>query len=167
MGNYLSCTLAKAGTGGRHVKVILPDGRVSRFDGPVSAAELMLEAPGHFLTEAKCMHLGHRLTALSADEELEMAGVYVILPMNRLNAIATPSDMARLLVLARKEEKRVQASARVQPDSVAHAHEKARVEEVDDAAAAAEIDEFKHRLSVGRSRRPTLETIQEENYASR
>jgi hypothetical protein len=43
-----------------------------------------------------------------------------------------------------------------------------RLEEmaVDDAAAAAEIEELKQRLSGGgrRSRRPTLETIQEESY---
>jgi hypothetical protein len=37
---------------------------------------------------------------------------------------------------------------------------------VDDAAAAAEIEELKQRLSGGGrwSRRPTLETIQEESY---
>ena len=43
-----------------------------------------------------------------------------------------------------------------------------RLEEmvVDDAAAGAEIEELKQRLSGGgrRSRRPTLETIQEESY---
>jgi hypothetical protein len=39
--------------------------------------------------------------------------------------------------------------------------------DVDDAAAAAEIEELKQRISgAGRpSRRPTLETIQEESYA--
>jgi hypothetical protein len=37
---------------------------------------------------------------------------------------------------------------------------------VDDAAAAAEICELKHRASNARSRRPTLETIEEENYTS-
>uniref|UniRef100_A0A0A9GJW6 Uncharacterized protein n=1 Tax=Arundo donax TaxID=35708 RepID=A0A0A9GJW6_ARUDO len=38
---------------------------------------------------------------------------------------------------------------------------------VDDAEAAAEIEELKQRLSGGgrRSRRPTLETIEEESYA--
>ena len=45
-----------------------------------------------------------------------------------------------------------------------------RLEEmaVDDATAAAEIEELKQRLSGGgrRSRRPTLETIQEESYVA-
>ncbi len=38
---------------------------------------------------------------------------------------------------------------------------------VDDVAAAAEIEELRQRLSGGgrRSRRPTLETIEEESYA--
>jgi PADRE domain len=166
MGNYLSCTLAKATMGGSATKVVLPNGQIRRFDGAVSAAELMLDAPGNFLTEAKCMHLGQRLTALSADEELEMAGIYVMLPMDRLNAVATPSDMARLLVLASKEAKRVPASARVQPDSAPDVPKTARLDEVDDPDAAAEIGEFKHRMSCGRSRRPTLETIQEENSYS-
>ncbi|KAF3330284.1 hypothetical protein FCM35_KLT03638 [Carex littledalei] len=167
MGNYLSCTLVKATAGGSTVKVILPDNQVRRFNGPVIAAELMLDAPGNFLAEARCMHLGQRLKALSADEELEMGSIYVMLPMNRLNAIATAADMARLLVLATKEAKRVPPSARVQPDSVADVHKTARVDDVDDPEAAVEIGEFKHRLSCGRSRRPTLETIQEENFASR
>lgn len=172
MGNYLSCTLVKASAGGSTVKVLLPDDQVRRFNGPVIAAELMLDAPGNFLAEAQCMHLGHRLKALSADEELEMGTIYVMLPMNRLNAVVTAADMARLLVLATKEAKRVPPSARVQPDSVADivvVHKTGRVDDVDDPETAAEIGEFKHRLSCGRSRRPTLETIQEEaiNFASR
>ncbi|XP_078179151.1 uncharacterized protein LOC144573281 [Carex rostrata] len=167
MGNYLSCTLVKASAGGSTIKVILPDDQVGRFNGSVIAAELMLDAPGNFLAEARCMHLGHRLKALSADEELEMGSIYVMLPMNRLNAVVTAADMARLLVLATKEAKRVPPSARVQPDSVCVADMVvvARVDDVDDPETAAEIGEFKHRLSCGRSRRPTLETIQEQEEA--
>lgn len=39
-------------------------------------------------------------------------------------------------------------------------------EMVDDEAVAADMNVYKHRLSSERSRRPTLETIQEENYMS-
>jgi hypothetical protein len=44
---------------------------------------------------------------------------------------------------------------------------RARLDEMVDDAVAAEIGVLKHRLSSARSRRPTLETIHEENYMLR
>ncbi|KAJ3681079.1 hypothetical protein LUZ60_015568 [Juncus effusus] len=170
MGNYLSCTLANSAMASPSIKVILPDGTIHRVNEPTTAAELMLDYSGHFITEAKSMQIGKRLLALSADDELEIATVYVVLPMKRLNAVCAASDMARLMVLANKEAKRGSV-ARVRPDSANDhakiAEERVKIDEVQDVKVAAEIGEFKHRLSVGRSRRPSLETIQEEIFPSR
>jgi hypothetical protein len=184
MGNYLSCTLAKA-PGGRCARVILPDGGVRQVLLPATAAELMMDAPGHFLVDARGARVGARLAALPADEELELGGAYAAFPMKRLGTPMAAADAARLAAAAAREARR--SSAKVSssdhhhaavvaapPPPTSAAEEAAeepprmRLEEmvVDDDAAAAELGALKHRLSSARSRRPTLETIHEEYYLS-
>ncbi|CAO2204404.1 unnamed protein product [Urochloa humidicola] len=200
MGNLASCTLATAPGTGRGARVVLPDGRVRQVPLPATAAELMLEAPGHFLADARALRPGRRIEALPADEALVRGALYAALPMKRLGAPVAPADVARLaaaVVAASGEKARrrrrpgsspaatAKVAAVVAPPEVLEAAAAAaasileadaakprapRLEEmaVDDAAAAAEIEELKQRLSGGgrRSRRPTLETIQEESYAA-
>ncbi|TKW16109.1 hypothetical protein SEVIR_5G277800v4 [Setaria viridis] len=201
MGNFASCTLATAAGTGRGARVVLPDGRVRQVPLPATAAELMLEAPGHFLADARALRPGRRIEALPADEALVRGALYAALPMKRLGAPVAPADVARLAaaVVASGEKARA-ARRRMRPASSPAATAKVaavvappevlevaaaaaslletdapktrapRLEEmaVDDAEAAAEIEELKQRLSGGgrRSRRPTLETIQEESYAA-
>ncbi|KAK3138070.1 hypothetical protein QOZ80_5AG0364020 [Eleusine coracana subsp. coracana] len=173
MGNYLSCTLAKT-PGGRCARVILPDGGVRQVPLPATAAELMMDAPGHFLVDARAAaRLGSRLAALAADEELELGGVYATFPMKRLGSPVAAADVARLAAAATREARRSAKVANVvaaSPAAEAVAEEapprSLRLEEMVDDAAAAEIGVLKHRLSNARSRRPTLDTIQEENHLS-
>ncbi|GJN18045.1 hypothetical protein PR202_gb05163 [Eleusine coracana subsp. coracana] len=202
MGNLASCTMASAAGSG--AKVVLPDGRVRHVELPATCAEQMLEAPGHFLADARNLRPGVRIEARAADEELQRGVLYAALPMKRLGAPAAPADVACLAaaVVAGGERARrrgmmmmmmrsasspaasAKVAAVVAPHDVlgAAAGGASFVEDedapkpralkldemaVDDAAAAAEIEELRQRLSGGgrRSRRPTLETIQEENYA--
>ncbi|KAL0381433.1 UNVERIFIED_CONTAM: hypothetical protein Sangu_0207600 [Sesamum angustifolium] len=97
MGNYASCTLSGPVSKSfiRGTKVIFPSGEVRRLYHPTKAAELMLEVPGFFISEAKCLRIGKRLAALAADEDLEIGGVYVFFPMKRLNSAVTAADMGR------------------------------------------------------------------------
>jgi hypothetical protein len=178
MGNYLSCTLAKT-PGGKGARVILPDGRVRQVALPATAAELMMDAPGHFLAETRAARVGARLAALSADEDLEMGAVYATFPMKRLGTPLTAADMARLAAAATREARRsakVSADVAAPPEAATSAvsivpeetpSPRARLDEMVDDAVAAEIGVLKHRLSSARSRRPTLETIHEENYMLR
>lgn len=186
MGNFASCTLARIPGSARGARVVLPDGAVRLVRLPAKAAELMLEAPGHFLADARALQAGRRIAALGADEDLELGGVYAALPMKRLGAPAAPADVVRLAAaVTREAQARRSASAKVAavvvapPELVVAAASAAAKEDapirapprldemaVDDAAAALEIGELKQRISDGRrSRRPTLETIQEESYA--
>ncbi|PVH38224.1 hypothetical protein PAHAL_5G202400 [Panicum hallii] len=200
MGNLASCTMASPAGSGRGARVVLPDGRVRQVPLPATAAELMLEAPGHFLADARALRPGRRIEALPADEALARGALYAALPMKRLGAPVAPADVARLAAAvvasgdkARAARRRMRpgsspaatakVAAVVAPPDVLEAAAEAslletdapkprapRLEEmaVDDAAAAAEIEELKQRLSGGgrRSRRPTLETIQEESYVA-
>ncbi|NP_001142659.1 hypothetical protein Zm00014a_008470 [Zea mays] len=200
MGNFASCTLARTAGAGRASgsTVVLPDGRVRQVALPATAAELMLDAPGHFLADARALRPGRRIEALAADEGLVRGALYAVLPMKRLGAPVAPADVARLAaaVVASGEKARatrgrtrpvsspaatakvaavfvappetLEAAALELQETDASKPRAPRLEEmaVDDAAAAAEIEELKQRLSGGgrRSRRPTLETIQEESY---
>ena len=177
MGNYMSCALAKA-PGGRGARVILPDGGVRQVALPATAAELMMDAPGHFLVDARAATVGARLAALPADEELELGGAYAAFPMKRLGTPLAAAEAARLAAAAGTREAR-RSSAKVSDDAppagvaAAAAEEKAkrlRLEDMEvDGAAAAELGALKHRLSNERARtrrRPTLETIEEEHYLS-
>ncbi|KAG2590852.1 uncharacterized protein LOC120675289 [Panicum virgatum] len=202
MGNLASCTMAAPAGSGRGARVVLPDGRLRQVPLPATAAELMLEAPGHFLADARALRPGRRIEALPADEALARGALYAALPMKRLGAPVAPADVARLAaaVVASGEKARAarrrmrpgsspaataKVAAVVAPPEVLEAAAAAeaslqetdapkprapRLEEmaVDDATAAAEIEELKQRLSGGgrRSRRPTLETIQEESYVA-
>ncbi|KAF8676282.1 hypothetical protein HU200_047154 [Digitaria exilis] len=202
MGNFASCTLATTAGSGKGARVVLPDGRVRQVALPATAAELMLEAPGHFLADARELRPGRWIEALPADEALVRGALYAALPMKRLGTPVAPADVARLAAAvvasgdkAAARRRRMMRSASspaatakvaavlVAPPEVLEAATAAaflemdapkprapRLEEmaVEDAAAAAEIEELKQRLSGGgrRSRRPTLETIQEESYAA-
>ncbi|KAL5227334.1 hypothetical protein ABZP36_015599 [Zizania latifolia] len=182
MGNLASCTMARVPGAARGAKVVLPDGSVRLVRVPAKAAELMLEAPGHFLADARALRAGRRIAALGADEDLELGGVYAAFPMKRLGAPAAPADMARLAAAVSREAARRSATAKVAAvvpphdaaasvaaeDGGARPRAAPRLDEmaVGDAAAEAEIGELKQRISGGRrSRRPTLETILEESYA--
>ncbi|XP_031500953.1 uncharacterized protein LOC116264731 [Nymphaea colorata] len=175
MGAYLSCALSPE-TASRNsaVKVILgTGGDVRHIDGPVNAAELMLDKPDHFVVGLQSLQIGKRFLPLSADDELEMGGVYVLFPMSRVNSVVRPADMGGLFVTATSEMRKkhgTSGGAKILPEvgggpscggdgSGEFTMPRLRLEDADHVA----MDQFNRRLSVCRSRRPLLETISEES----
>lgn len=167
MGNYVSCTQTTS-TAIRNshskTKVIFPSGEIRHICEPVKAAELMLECPNFFLVNTKSLQIGRRFLALNADENLEMASAYVMFPMKKVNSVVTAADMGALFLTA----KRVAAGnhTRNLPEIITHpaavnkeeVTPKLYIEDTDDFL----FQEFKHRLSMCRSKKPLLETIEEE-----
>ncbi|KAG6529087.1 uncharacterized protein LOC122043963 [Zingiber officinale] len=164
MGSYVSCALSGGDSVGS-ASVVLPGGEVRRAEGPATAAEFMLDAPGHFLVSSRSVHVGRRFAPLAADEELEAGQVYVMFPMKRANAVVSAADMAVLLAAVRKEMGG--GNTRVLPDAAAEKITSELGEESEAAPAVVELEEFQYRLSLSRSRRPNLETIHEEGIRSR
>lgn len=167
MGNYASC--AVAGQNGKHskaAKVILPSGEIKHFYQPIKAAELMLDIPNHFVVNSKSLKVGRRFSAMNADEDLEIAAVYVMFSMKRVKAVVTAADMGALFLAAKRGAGKVRVVPACSGD----------VREVESPASASGVDscgvkmaleelcspEFKHRMSVCRSKKPLLETIVEE-----
>ncbi|KAF5778738.1 hypothetical protein HanRHA438_Chr12g0562291 [Helianthus annuus] len=155
MGNYVSCTLThqtrKTST---TTKVILPNGEILNFHEPIKAAELMLESPNSFVVNSKSLRIGSRFSALNADEDLEFATVYVMFPMSRVNSVVTAADLGSLFITAKK-------IGRVVPETVA-APPRLKLEEIEEVSV-----EFKRRMTMCRSKKPLLDTIEEEHVCSR
>ena len=180
MGNYVSCTLSTpGGKFCKATKVIFPGGELRRFDGPLKAAELMLEMPSFFLVNARSLRVGRRFSPLNADEDLEMANVYLMFPMKRVNSAVTAADMGALFLAANSASKirpggerktRVlpaESGENWQKDDIGvtevPAVPKLNLDDIEDFSAP----EFMHRMSMSRSKKPLLETIVEEPVCSR
>lgn len=171
MGNYISCTLSGpvGKSSSRATKVIFPSGEIRQQYEPTKAAELMLEIPNSFIVNTKSLHIGKRFSALNADEDLEMGNVYVFFPMNRLNSVVKAADMAALFVAANSSAKRVSlGGVKILPEcggdmQSVQSTEKRSVPKLNlDDIEEFSTPEFKHRLSMCRSKKPLLETIIEE-----
>ncbi|KAK3036522.1 hypothetical protein RJ639_030963 [Escallonia herrerae] len=175
MGNYLSCALsAPAGKHSGAAKVIFPTGEVRQFCEPTKAAEIMLECPNFFLVNSSSLQMGRRFSALNADEDLEMASVYTLFPMKRVNSVVTAADLGALFLSA----KRVSVgNGRISPECGEGMLPELAAAAVGVEAGVLKLDmggieefstpEFKHRLSMCRSKKPLLETIAEEPASSR
>ncbi|KAG2284802.1 hypothetical protein Bca4012_048040 [Brassica carinata] len=181
MGNYASSALSKTSSSSSAARVILPDGEVRHIHEPTKAAELMMEIPSFFLVDAKSLKIGRKLNPLAADDDLELKGchVYVTFPMTRATSAANASDMTRLFLAAKKQQRRRVGNkssrdgtavkhchnGRVSPDGevgdvrVITAGSKLSLEDIEEFSAA----EFMHRISISKSKKPKLETIDEES----
>ncbi|XP_061337354.1 uncharacterized protein LOC133284371 [Gastrolobium bilobum] len=163
MGNYISCTLSRPGSKNwRGIKVIFPSGEIKQFHESVKAAELMVEIPSFFVVNTRSLKIGRRFSALNADEELEFSNVYVMLPMKKLNSAVTAADMGALLLTANAAAKRVKVRV-IPEEEKMESQPKLNLDDIEDLSNP----EFMHRLSMCRSKKPLLETIEEEPFCSR
>ncbi|GAV69466.1 DUF4228 domain-containing protein [Cephalotus follicularis] len=175
MGNYVSCALSTPkGKKTKFIIVVLPSGEIKEFKEPTKAAELMLESPNFFLVNTRSLKMGRRLSALNADEDLELAKVYVMFPMKRINSMVTAADMGVLFLAPSSVAKQgFGHKVRDLPES----SEVSLVKEGEDDTEKVpklnldDIEEyssplFRHRMSMSRSKKPLLDTIVEESLAN-
>jgi hypothetical protein len=100
------------------VKVIHWNGSVQDLQRRITAAELMLDNPQHFVCHANGLQIGRRINPLTADEELDLGYLYFLLPMPKLHSVLSGTDMASLAFKANsamKAAKRRSSGARVLP----------------------------------------------------
>ncbi|KAI3808475.1 hypothetical protein L1987_24426 [Smallanthus sonchifolius] len=152
MGNYASCTLTKHSNS---TKIIHPNGEICKLQQPIKAAELMMESPNTFLVNSKSLRNGARFSALNADEDLEIASVYVMFPMNRLNSVVATADLASLFLVAKSGADKI-GSVRIRPENTP-TPPRLSLEEIEELSSP----EFKQMISMCRSKKPLLETITE------
>lgn len=82
------------------IKIILPGCEIRNIYQPMKAAEPMLETYRFFLMNTKSLQMDRRFSALTADEDLEIANVYEKFSMKRVNSVVTTADLGALFVTA-------------------------------------------------------------------
>lgn len=91
MGNITSCFSTQSNT----AKLIDLNRKTVRVvDLPATAAELMLEEPGCVVSPANDLRRDRRFSAVKADDCLTGGGVYVLIPVGRVNGKVSESEMA-------------------------------------------------------------------------
>ncbi|KAJ0900394.1 hypothetical protein HanPSC8_Chr08g0313301 [Helianthus annuus] len=165
MGNYVSaCSnigITPKMRSNKAARVILPTGEIRQFQDSVKAAEIMLECPNFFVVNSRLLNINRRFSPLSADEDLEPGSVYIMFPMRRVNSMVTPGDMAVFWLSANSAPKRI--SGRISPESALGGEEMVVTRnEVERPRLVVDAPEFAHRLMVSRSKKPVLDTINEE-----
>uniref|UniRef100_A0A803NA57 Uncharacterized protein n=1 Tax=Chenopodium quinoa TaxID=63459 RepID=A0A803NA57_CHEQI len=99
MGNT-SCVPAVIGSNSGS-KVVRWDRTLSVYPRLMKASDVMVDNPGQFICPATCLQIGHRVSGLAADDELEPRILYFLLPMELFYSVLTmrfckfPSDRKR------------------------------------------------------------------------
>lgn len=102
MGICNSCESTSVAT----AKLILPDGRLQEFSHPIKASYLLQKDPTIFICNSDEMEFGDTISALNAEEELQLGQLYFALPLKRLRSRLRAEEMAALAVKASSALKR-------------------------------------------------------------
>ncbi|KAL1212180.1 hypothetical protein V5N11_001433 [Cardamine amara subsp. amara] len=81
-------------------KLILQDGRMMEFTSPVRAGYVLQKNPMCFICNADDMDFDDVVSAICADEELQLGQLYFALPLSSLGQSFKPEEMAALAVKA-------------------------------------------------------------------
>ncbi|ESQ53405.1 hypothetical protein EUTSA_v10026416mg [Eutrema salsugineum] len=81
-------------------KLILQDGRMMEFTKPVKVGYVLLKNPMCFICNSDDMDFDDAVSAISADEELQLGQIYFALPLSWLRQPLKAEEMAALAVKA-------------------------------------------------------------------
>ncbi|KAI7990290.1 hypothetical protein LOK49_LG12G00996 [Camellia lanceoleosa] len=90
MGNFTSCYNGQP----RTAILIDSHGNLRRIKVPITAAEIMLDDPGHVVSPAQQIRRNSRIPAMKADDELSAGKAYLLVPAGRSNCKVSESEMA-------------------------------------------------------------------------
>ncbi|CAN6803092.1 unnamed protein product [Brassica oleracea] len=81
-------------------KLILQDGRMMEFTTPVKVGYVLQKNPMFFICNSDDMDFDDVVSAISADEELQLGQLYFALPLSSLHQSLKAEEMAALAVKA-------------------------------------------------------------------
>ncbi|KAJ0233342.1 Uncharacterized protein HA466_0283090 [Hirschfeldia incana] len=81
-------------------KLILQDGRMMEFTTPVKVGYVLQKNPMCFVCNSDDMDFDDVVSAISADEELQLGHIYFALPLSSLHQSLKAEEMAALAVKA-------------------------------------------------------------------
>ncbi|KAK9281480.1 hypothetical protein L1049_004383 [Liquidambar formosana] len=116
MGNCTSCSIVHQSN--RHTaKLFDAQGNLRRVKTPITAAELMVEDPGHVISPVNEICRTRRILAMRADDELSAGRVYMMVPVHRVNCRVSEMDVA-IMESACAKRWRQRGSSKVLPDGI-------------------------------------------------
>ncbi|XP_077250818.1 uncharacterized protein LOC143890136 [Tasmannia lanceolata] len=141
-------------------KFIDPNGNLRLIGIPAQAAELMLESPGYLVAPVEELSRTRRISAMRADEELEIGKLYLMFPVSRVNCWVSEREIVAIDSATCRNKKGKTDGSRVFPE-----RERVMVLEVDDDDDEGERDTgfAGHRLNSYRQWKPVLEPVNEES----
>uniref|UniRef100_A0A7N1A198 Uncharacterized protein n=1 Tax=Kalanchoe fedtschenkoi TaxID=63787 RepID=A0A7N1A198_KALFE len=95
-----ACSSCDSRSGLSTAKLILQDGQLQEFSGPVKVSQLLQKNPSSFICNSDDMDFDDVVSAVGADEFLQPGQLYFVLPLNRLKRPLTGAEMAELAVRA-------------------------------------------------------------------
>ncbi|CAK9145209.1 unnamed protein product [Ilex paraguariensis] len=93
MGNCTSCFYLEPKPKPKTAKLIHVHGNLRHFKVPITAAELMLEEPGHVICPVENLRRTRRFEAMKADEDLLAGKLYMLVSTNRVHRLLSESEM--------------------------------------------------------------------------
>jgi hypothetical protein len=81
-------------------------GNLLKIKVPITAAEIMLDEPGHVVSPALLIRNTRRIPVMKADEELSAGEVYLIVPASRARSQVSESEMALIDSACEKRRRR-------------------------------------------------------------
>lgn len=74
--------------------VILMDGGIQKFSGPVKVEEILKNNPGHFVCSSDGLYIGKFISEILPQEELQIGQLYFVLPRKKLGFVLCDKDMS-------------------------------------------------------------------------
>ncbi|GLJ44742.1 hypothetical protein SUGI_0940840 [Cryptomeria japonica] len=74
--------------------VILMDGGIQKFSGPVKVEEILKNNPGHFVFSSDGLYIGKFISEILPQEELQIGQLYFVLPRKKLGFVLCDKDMS-------------------------------------------------------------------------
>lgn len=93
-------TAAGRGGAAATAKLILQDGRLQEFPLPVKAGHVLQKQPSCFVCSADDMEFDDYVSAVDAEDELQLGQLYFLLPVSMLRRRLDSDEMAALAVKA-------------------------------------------------------------------
>ncbi|XP_042443062.1 uncharacterized protein LOC122028113 [Zingiber officinale] len=107
MGICSSCEATAVAAGGGDAaaatttaKLVLQDGRLQEFPRPVKAGHVLQKQPSCFVCSANDMEFDDYVSAVDAEDELQLGQLYFLLPVSMLRRRLHADDIAALAVKA-------------------------------------------------------------------
>lgn len=144
------------------IRVVYLSGQVDEFPAPVSAKQVLQDHPRHFIFNSRDL-FGSSCPPLQPEDELRLGELYFLLPLSALQSAENLVALAAKLYAAAKKKASRRAQPRRSSDLKSDLPGERLAQMGDDTEVKMTLRE--QPISKSRSWRPSLQTIEETDFA--